>query len=106
MNQDYDLIVVGAGIVGLGAAWAAHRLDARVLVLETQRQAQGASVRNFGMIWPIGQPAGQRRQLALRNRELWLTLAEASAEQKAAPRGNGVAGDTPLRLRACRPSRR
>ncbi len=86
MNRDYDLIVVGAGIVGLGAAWAAKRLDARVLVIETQRRAQGASVRNFGMIWPIGQPSGERRQLALRNRELWLALADASATNWSPPR--------------------
>lgn len=49
-----------------------------MLLFEKSPQAYGASVRNFGMIWPIGQPNGPAHRAALRSRDLWLeVLAES-----------------------------
>jgi FAD dependent oxidoreductase TIGR03364 len=70
----FDVAVVGAGIVGLAHAYHLARAGRSVVVLERSPLAQGASVRNFGMIWPIGQPPGERLALALRSRQIWLDV--------------------------------
>ena len=70
----FDVAIVGGGIVGLAHAWRAASRGHSVLVLERTQRAQGASVRNFGMIWPVGQPAGDLYQIALQSRDFWMQL--------------------------------
>lgn len=74
----YDDIVVGAGVLGLAHAYHLARRGRRVLVFERSPMAAGASVRNFGMLWPIGQPFGEPRALALRSLEIWLEVLRAA----------------------------
>lgn len=78
MKDDYDVGIVGAGILGLAHAYHFAKRGLRVVVFERHPRAQGASVRNFGMIWPIGQPAGPMSQLAHHSREVWLEVLRAS----------------------------
>jgi D-hydroxyproline dehydrogenase subunit beta len=70
-----DLIVVGAGIVGLAHAWTAARRGLRVTVVERDQRCVGASIRNFGFITVTGQPAGDTWRRARRSRDLWAELA-------------------------------
>src|SRR5215467_9951308 len=71
----YDLAVVGAGIMVLAHAYAAARRGYRVVVFERGRRATGASIRNFGMLWPIGQ-SPEMLAIALRSREIWLEILD------------------------------
>ncbi|VXC93092.1 TIGR03364 family FAD-dependent oxidoreductase [Sphingomonas sp. 8AM] len=71
----YDVIVVGAGIVGLAHALAASRRGARVLVLDRDARANGASIRNFGFVTVTGQARGTVWTLARRSAAIWRELA-------------------------------
>lgn len=72
-------IVIGAGIVGLATARALTIKGYAVEVFERGHQALGASVRNFGMVWPIGQPQGKLYQRAMRTRECWVSIGDQGA---------------------------
>ncbi len=65
-------IVVGAGILGLATAKALAEKGYTVKVFERSQFSLGASVRNFGMIWPVGQPDGSLYNRAVRTKEIWL----------------------------------
>lgn len=73
MDQEhYDIAIVGGGIIGLAHAYiAAKELGLRVLLLEREDRAIGASIRNFGMIWPIGQ-SSEALPMAMQSRQYWL----------------------------------
>jgi D-hydroxyproline dehydrogenase subunit beta len=71
----YDLIIVGAGIIGTSLALQAAERNLKVLVLEKNGKALGASIRNFGMVWPIGQPL-DRYELAMRSAALWKSYSK------------------------------
>lgn len=71
-------IVVGAGIVGLATARALSRNGYDVTVLEKTQKAVGASIRNFGMVWPIGQPEGELYQLAKKSSQVWKDICDGT----------------------------
>ncbi|MFA7440556.1 MAG: TIGR03364 family FAD-dependent oxidoreductase [Sphingomonadaceae bacterium] len=74
-----DVIVVGAGIIGLAHAWAAARRGKKVLVIDRDDQANGASVRNFGFITVSGQERGRVWDLARRTAGMWREVAREAA---------------------------
>jgi len=79
--DSFDLAVVGSGIIGLAHALAAARRGLRVVVVDRDQKANGASIRNFGLVVVTGQEPGPSRRQAERTRKIWLELAnEAGIE--------------------------
>ncbi|MEY3053051.1 MAG: hypothetical protein RLY31_2836 [Bacteroidota bacterium] len=85
MEKTYDVAVIGGGIAGMAVAYHAASAGRRVVLFERHGAAQGATVRNFGMIWPFGQPL-EWFDTAMASRSHWLRLAEAAGFW-AAPTG-------------------
>jgi glycine oxidase len=63
---NFDLIVVGAGVVGLTCAWRAAQSGLGVIVLDRRTPASGASGVAAGMLAPVGELTfGEERLLEL-----------------------------------------
>jgi FAD dependent oxidoreductase TIGR03364 len=77
-TKSYDVAIVGAGICGLVHALAAARRKKRVVVIDRDAQANGASVRNFGFVTVTGQERGKTWERAMRSRDIWLEVASAA----------------------------
>jgi len=71
----FDLIVVGAGIVGLAHAYTAALRGLKVCVVERDAACIGASIRNFGFITITGQAPGDTWRRAMQAREVWQRIA-------------------------------
>jgi FAD dependent oxidoreductase TIGR03364 len=85
MTEGFDVAIVGAGIIGLAHALAAAKAGKKVVVIDRDPRANGASIRNFGFITVTGQARGDMWSLAMRTRDIWAEVAPAagiSVEQK------------------------
>ena len=91
-------VVVGAGILGTTHALFALARGARVVHLERDLVPQGATVRNFGLVWVSGRASGAELTLALRSRVLMarnasamtsVTESKINVMTKAMPRSEG-----------------
>lgn len=69
-----DLLVVGAGVVGLAHAAAAVERGVSVAVVERDERCVGASIRNFGHA-SITAQADRALELGEAGRQRWITLA-------------------------------
>ncbi len=70
------VVLIGAGILGQTHALVARERGHDVTVLERSERPLGASVRNFGTLWPIGCRPGSERRQALRGVARWRELGE------------------------------
>ncbi|WP_069659003.1 TIGR03364 family FAD-dependent oxidoreductase [Arcticibacter eurypsychrophilus] len=76
IKPQQTVLIIGAGIVGLASARAFALKGYKVTVFERYSQAIGASIRNFGMIWPVGQAAGDPYNTAIQSRDIWKSICE------------------------------
>ena len=74
--KQYDLVVVGAGIVGLAHAYEATQRGLKVAVIEKNNRCVGASIRNFGFITVSGQSKKDTWRRARYSREVWKSICE------------------------------
>ena len=74
----YNLAVIGAGIAGLAHAYAAARLGKRVVIVDREAHATGASVRGYGLNLTTGQSGGLAWHRTWRSREILLDIASQS----------------------------
>jgi FAD dependent oxidoreductase TIGR03364 len=72
-------IVIGAGIVGLATARALAEEGYSVKIFDRSQKAVGASIRNFGMILPIGQPIGKMYERAVHSRNIWKEISKKAS---------------------------
>ncbi|MEO3939737.1 TIGR03364 family FAD-dependent oxidoreductase [Paenarthrobacter nicotinovorans] len=75
IGQPSDVLIVGAGIVGLAHAAHAVSNGLTVTIVERDHHAVGASVRNFGHCCITAQ-SGELYELAQTSRKYWLEFAE------------------------------
>ncbi|WP_258060695.1 TIGR03364 family FAD-dependent oxidoreductase [Arthrobacter sp. 4R501] len=75
LPSSVDVVVVGAGIVGLAHAALAADRGQSVLVIDRDHRAVGASIRNFGHCCITAQ-TGDLYELAITGRKHWLDFSE------------------------------
>lgn len=74
-SQPTDVVIVGAGIIGLAHAAHAVANGLTVTIIERDHHAAGASVRNFGHCCITAQ-SGELYELAQTSRKYWLEFAD------------------------------
>jgi glycine oxidase len=95
-DTQHDVVVVGAGVIGLACAWRCAQLGLRVLVLEREGEpGAGASGVAAGMLAPVteaefGEEALLRLNIA--GAELWPAFAAELAERSGIDTGYRASG--------------
>jgi glycine/D-amino acid oxidase-like deaminating enzyme len=83
MAADYDVAVVGGGLVGVATAWGLARAGLRVTVLDEDDQAQRASRGNFALVWVQSKGLGMAPYAGwtVRSSNAWGGFAELLREE-------------------------
>jgi FAD dependent oxidoreductase TIGR03364 len=91
------IVVVGGGVLGTAHAWQAVVRGHEVVHVEREREARGASVRNFGLVWVSGRSPAEL-PASLRSRELWEQIGADVPDVGFRPAGSLTLVRTPAEL--------
>jgi glycine oxidase len=94
-NTGHDVVVVGAGVIGLACAWRCVQRGLAVLVLERDEPGAGASGVAAGMLAPVTEAEfGEEALLALNlaGAELWPAFAAELSERSGLGTGYQATG--------------
>jgi glycine oxidase len=94
-KSEYDVVVVGAGVIGLACAWRAAQRGLSVLVLERDEPGSGASGVAAGMLAPVTEAEfGEEALLALNlaGASMWPAFAAELAERSGLATGFRASG--------------
>ncbi len=83
MNRTADVIVVGAGVIGIAVAYELCRRGARVLIVDGRGAAQGATQASAGMLAPHTEVEDCERlwRLGVRSLEMYAAFVERVREE-------------------------
>ncbi len=81
--QDFDVAVIGGGLVGSALAWGLARSGQRVAVLDEGDLAYRASRGNFALVWVHSKGLGMPRysEWTMRSADAWATFADTLEQQ-------------------------
>jgi len=89
-SDSYEVLIVGAGVIGLACAWRAARRGTRVCVVDRDEVASGATGVAAGMLAPVSEVSwGEENLLALGLASLgmWDDFAAELEDESASPAG-------------------
>ena len=83
MPNEFDVVVIGGGVVGSAIAWGLARCNQRVAVLDEGDIAYRASRGNFALVWVQSKGLGMPRYSAwtMRSANAWAGFAKTLAEE-------------------------
>jgi len=81
--SDYDIAVVGGGLVGVATAWGLAREGCRVVVLDEGDRAVRASRGNFALVWVQSKGLGlpEYAGWTIRSSNAWAGFAQTLKEE-------------------------
>ncbi len=83
VSRDFEVAVIGGGLMGSAIAWGLARIGQRVAVLDEGDAAYRASRGNFALVWVHSKGLGMPRYSAwtMRSANTWTTFADMLRQQ-------------------------